>query len=199
MKIIGITGGVGAGKSVVLDYLENRYKAYTVQADQVGHALMEPEGSCFGPVLELLGQGILQEQGKIDRKKVAALVFPDPDRLAQLNGIIHPAVKQEIRRRIAVQEQKGQNVFVIEAALLIEDCYESICEEFWYIYAEEPVRRQRLREHRGYSEEKITDIFQNQQTDEGFRQACQYVVENNGDLQETYRQIDKRMNHYGIV
>lgn len=199
MKIIGITGGIGAGKSAVLDYLKERYGAYIIQADQVGHMLMEPEGSCFLPVLELLGKEILDAQGKIDRQKAAALVFPDPQLLAQLNGIIHPAVKQEIRRQIAAQEQEGQSIFVVEAALLIEDHYEEICEELWYIYAEEAVRRRRLRDQRGYSEEKITDIFQSQQTEDVFRRECSYIVENNGDLQITYLQIDKRMKSYGFM
>lgn len=199
MKIIGITGGIGAGKSAVLDYLKERYGAYIIQADQVGHMLMEPEGDCFLPVLELLGKEILDAQGKIDRQKAAALVFPDPQLLAQLNGIIHPAVKQEIRRQIAAQEQEGQSIFVVEAALLIEDHYEEICEELWYIYAEEAVRRRRLRNQRGYSEEKITDIFQSQQTEDVFRRECSYIVENNGDLQMTYLQIDKRMKSYGFM
>ena len=199
MKIIGITGGIGAGKSVVLDYLKERYNAYTVQADQVAHELIEPEGSCFFSVLDLLGREILDAQGKIDRKKVAALIFPNPEILARMNGIIHPAVKQEIRRRIALQKQEGRSLFVIEAALLIEEHYEKICEELWYIYAEDTARRQRLKEQRGYSEEKIADIFRNQQTEEVFRRECPYVVENNGDLQVTYRQIDKRMNSYGFM
>lgn len=199
MKIIGITGGIGAGKSAVLDYLKERYGAYIIQADQVGHTLMEPEGSCFLPVVKLLGKEILDTQGKIDRGKIAALVFPNPRLLAQLNEIIHPAVKQEIREHIAVQDQEGQSIFVIEAALLIEDHYEEICQELWYIYAEEAVRRRRLKEQRGYSDEKITDIFQSQQTEDVFRRECSYVVENNGDLQMTYLQIDKRMKSYGFM
>lgn len=199
MKIIGITGGVGAGKSTVLDHLRERYDAYTVQADLVGHELMGPEGSCFSPVLELLGEGILDEQGKIDRKKVAQIVFPRPEVLAQLNAIIHPAVKKEIRRRMEEEERAGRKFFVVEAALLIEDHYDEICGDMWYICADPAVRRQRLKEQRGYADEKITDIFKNQQTDQVFRQKCDYVVENNGDLQVTYQQIDRRIETYGAM
>ena len=193
MKIIGITGGVGAGKSTVLDYLRERYDAYTVQADLVGHEVMGPEGSCYAPVLDLLGREVLDAQGKIDRKKVAGIVFPRPQVLARLNGIIHPAVKDDIRRRIAGQEREGRRIFVIEAAILLEDHYDEICEDLWYIYAAEAVRRQRLKDQRGYTDEKITDIFRNQQTDQVFRQKCLYTVENNGDLQVTYQQIDRRI------
>lgn len=199
MKIIGITGGVGAGKSAVLDYLQSRYDAYTIQADQVGHWLMEPQGSCFLPVVNLLGQEILNGKGEIDRGKVAALVFPCPQTLAKLNGIIHPAVKREIRRRVALEEERGRKVFVIEAALLLEDHYDEICHDIWYIYAPDEARRKRLKRQRGYTEQKIADIFRNQQTDASFRQKCSYTVENGGDLRETYRQIDKRIETYEFM
>lgn len=199
MHIIGITGGVGAGKSTILDYLKSRYNGYTVQADLAAHELMEPDGSCYEPVLSLLGQEILDEQGKIDRKRTAGLVFPCPDLLKQLNQIVHPAVKREIRRRIAVQEAEGRNFFVIEAALLLEDHYDEICDDMWYIYAQEDIRRQRLKQQRGYSDEKITDILKNQLSDAVFREKCGYVVENDGDLQLTYQQIDERIREYGFM
>ncbi len=199
MKIIGITGGVGAGKSAVLDYLAQRYQAYTVQADKVAHELMEPEESCFSPVLDLLGREILDGAGKIDRRKVAALVFPNPEVLAKLNGIVHPAVKKEIRRRIAVQKEQGRKIFVIEAALLLEDHYDEICHDMWYIYAGEQARQARLEKQRGYSQEKIRDIFKIQQTEDAFRQKCDYTVENDKDLQNTYRQIDKRIKTYEFM
>lgn len=199
MYIIGITGGVGAGKSTILDYLERRYHAYTVQADQTAHELMEPDGSCYQPVLELLGREILDDRGYIDRKKTAGLIFPCPDLLKQMNQIVHPAVKQEIRRRIAAEKSAGREIFVIEAALLLEDHYDEICEDMWYIYGEETIRRQRLKQQRGYSDEKISDILRNQLSDAVFRENCSYVVENNGDLQTTYRQIDERIEEYGFM
>lgn len=199
MKIIGITGGVGAGKSTVLDYLQQRHGAYTVQADQVGHELMEQAGSCFEPMVQLLGREILDGQGSIDRGKVAKLVFPRPELLRQLNGIIHPAVRREIGKRMATQESQGRKIFVMEAALLLEAHYDECCGDLWYIYAEDAIRRHRLKQQRGYSEEKITDILKNQQPDRVFRERCDYVVENNGDLQTTFLQIDKRIEAYGLM
>ncbi len=199
MYIIGITGGVGAGKSTILDYLREQYDAYTVQADLTAHELMEPEGSCYEPVLNLLGREILDEQGKIDRKRTAGLVFPCPNLLKQLNQIVHPAVKREIRRRIAAQEAAGRDVFVIEAALLLEDHYDEICGDMWYIHVEEAVRRQRLKQQRGYSDEKITDILNNQLSDAVFREKCSYTVENNGDFQTACQQIDERIREYGFM
>ena len=196
MHILGITGGVGAGKSTLLEYLEKRYGAYTVQADRVSHGLIGPKGRCFPLVVELLGQEILNHKGEIDRRKVAELVFPCPDLLKRLNAIIHPAVKEEIGRRRADQAAQGRKLFVIEAALLLEEHYDEICDDLWYIYVEDRVRRQRLKEQRGYSDEKITDILKNQQPDRVFREKCSYVVENNCDLEKTYEQIDKRMKKF---
>ena len=89
MKIIGITGGVGAGKSTVLEYVKKRADSIVLQADQVGHEVMEPEGSCYRPVVELFGSRILRPDGTIDRGAVAAVVFSDGEKLAALNGIIH--------------------------------------------------------------------------------------------------------------
>lgn len=199
MYILGITGGVGAGKSTLLSYLEKRYGAYTVQADRVSHELIGPQGRCVPRVTELLGKGVLDDQGGIDRRKTADLVFPRPDLLKGLNAILHPAVKEEIRRRMADQESQGRKLFVIEAALLLEDHYDEICHDLWYIYVEDQVRRQRLKQQRGYSDEKITDILKNQQPDGVFREKCGYVVENNGNLEKTYEQMDKRMKIYGFM
>lgn len=199
MKVLGITGGVGAGKSRVLEYLRERYGAYTVEADQVGHQLMEPGGSCYSPVVQLLGEGILDTQGRIDRKEVASLVFPRKESLEKLNHIIHPAVKQEIRRRIAQQEREGRKLFVVEAALLLEDRYWEICGEIWHISVSGPVRRQRLKAQRGYSGEMINDILKNQLSEEAFQEKCDYTVDNDGDWGLTRRQIDQRIEEYGIM
>ncbi len=200
MKVIGVTGGVGAGKSRVLKYLEEACGAYVIQADQVGHKVMEPGEAAYEAVLETFGgdmadagsrgeKNILRPDGTIDRSVLGTLVFTDRDRLMALNAIIHPAVKEWIRRELEIQRRQGRAICVVEAALLIEDHYEEFCGELWYIYAEETVRRQRLQDSRGYSQEKITSIFQNQLSEEEFRRHCQVVIENSGEFEEARRQI----------
>lgn len=196
MRTIGITGGVGAGKSTVLALLKERFRAEVVEADKAGHLLMKPEGSCYEPVLQLLGTGILGEDGTIDRTKVAKAVFPDPALLEKLNRIIHPAVKQYILQRKKEEEDRGRNLFFIEAALFFEDHYDAICDEVWYIYADEAVRRKRLKESRQYGDERITQVMDRQLSDREFRRKCDFIVENNGNFEQTYSQIAERIRGY---
>lgn len=193
-EVIGITGGVGAGKSMVLSYMEETYGALVIQADRVGHLVMEPDGSCFLPMVEHFGTEILDAEGRIDRAKVAAVVFSDEEELRWQTALIHPAVKAWIRERI--EEERGerkeeQHPFVlVEAALLIEDHYEEICGEFWYLHAEEAVRRERLKASRGYSDTHIDRVMEKQQSEEVFRAACRFCIDNSGNPEETYQQID---------
>lgn len=193
MKIIGVTGGVGAGKSRILAHLQEQYKAFVIQADQVGHLVMEPGTEAYKKILEAFDSevsgGIVKADGTIDRGALGAIVFADKEKLARLSGIIHPAVKDWIRREIEVQSRKGCELFIIEAALLIEDHYEEICQELWYIHTDTGARRERLKASRGYSDEKIDSIFRSQLSEEAFRQACQAVLDNSGAFEETCSQI----------
>ncbi|MFR7320446.1 MAG: dephospho-CoA kinase [Blautia massiliensis (ex Durand et al. 2017)] len=98
MRVIGVTGGVGAGKSTVLGILEEEFQAYVIQADQLGHILMEPGEECYDAVIALFGKEIIKKDKTIDRRRISDVVFTDKDMLLKLNGIIHPAVKQRILR-----------------------------------------------------------------------------------------------------
>lgn len=195
MKIIGITGGVGAGKSTILQYMQMEYKAFAIQADQVGHLLMKPDESCYQPMVKLFGSGILKGDGSIDRQMVGKIVFSNSRMLKKLNAIIHPRVKSYILNEIARQREEGTRLFVMEAALLLEDEYDALCDEVWYIYADERVRRERLRKERGYSDEKIDGILSNQMTEQEFERRCDYKIENNGNLEITYHQIRERIRY----
>lgn len=196
MRVIGITGGVGAGKSQVLSFLEKTYKAQVFQADEAGHQVMEPGTKAYGQIVDYFGKGILAGDGQIDRRALGALVFSDEKKRKYLNGIIHPAVKALALEEIARAHNEGVcRLFIIEAALLIEDHYEEICDEFWYVYADETVRRERLRISRGYSDEKITAMFESQLTDEEFREHCRVVIDNSGSIEEAYEQIRGYCSH----
>ena len=116
MITIGITGGVGAGKSTVLDFLEEKYQAYVMKADEIGHLVMEPGQSCYEPVIALFGRQIIKNDKTIDRRQVSDVVFSHPELLEKLNQIIHPAVKQYIREQLAVKRQQGQKICAVETA-----------------------------------------------------------------------------------
>lgn len=194
MKVIGITGGVGAGKSEILRYLKEKYSAMVVEADKVGHFLMEPGGACYYSIVEKFGSSILNADQTINRGKLGKIVFADPALLEALNKIIHPRVKSHIVSEIAKERAYHRTeYFVVEAALLLEDHYDVICDELWYIHTDEAVREKRLKETRGYDDEKIAGIMANQKSPEEFRSACQIVIDNSGDLTDTYRQIDEQL------
>ena len=193
MKIIGVTGGVGAGKSMVLNYLEKRYGAKLILADLVGHEMMEPGHEAYEQVVKVFGQEIVSEDKTIDRKALGAIVFADEKKRMILNRIIHPAVRQEILRRLKEAELSHLSSVVVEAALFLEENYDAFCDETWYIYTDEKIRRQRLKESRGYSDERIDQIFRSQKTHEEFQKRCMFMIDNNGSEEETFRQIDRRM------
>ena len=194
MKIIGITGGVGAGKSEILKYLKEKHKAVVIEADKVGHLLMEPGGACYYSIVEKFGSSILNGDQTINRGKLGKVVFADDALLKELNKIIHPRVKSHIVSEIAKERAYHRTkYFVVEAALLLEDHYDVICDELWYIHTNEAVRAERLKKARGYDDEKIASICANQKSPEEFRSACQVTIDNSGAFADTCRQIDEQL------
>lgn len=197
MRTIGITGGVGAGKSLVLDYIQKHYPAQIYKADEIANYLKEPGKSCYQPIVDLLGKQVLSGDGTIHKNKMAELIFKSPGLLEQVNAIIHPAVKNFIMTRIEEGKNKKEKAFfILEAALLIEEGYDKILDELWYIRAEEKSRRGRLQSQRQYSEEKIQNIMGHQLTDTEFLRYCKVVIDNNGNPEDTYKQIDDKLGEY---
>ena len=196
MITIGITGGVGAGKSTVLDFLEQEYQAYVMKADEIGHLVMEPGQSCYEPVIALFGKQVIKNDKTIDRRLVSDVVFSHPDMLEKLNHIIHPAVKEYIRRQLALKKEEGQRICVVDAALLLEDHYEEFCDTVWYIRTDSEIRIRRLMESRGYTREKSMSIIASQAPEEFFRTHTDYVVTNNTDLEDTWQHIREGIKKY---
>ena len=191
MKIIGITGGVGAGKSTVLDYLREQFHAYVIQADQVGHQVMEPGEICYSQVIALFGEHILKKDKTIDRKAVSDVVFGNEEKLKKLNGIIHPAVRQSVLEEIQLQKEKKTAIVVVEAALLLEEHSEKFCDKVWYVHTDREIRISRLMENRGYSREKSESIISSQAPDEYFAKHADYIIRNNGDIKDTWLQVEE--------
>lgn len=194
MKLIGITGGVGAGKSAILSYLQENYNCRVELADLIAHKVKEPGQPCYDALIELLGQEVLNDDGTINKGRMADIIFSDDEKLAAVNALIHPAVKQYFLAEVEKERKIGKiDYFFLEAALLIEDGYEKIMDELWYIYATEEVRMRRLRTSRGYSEEKVRSIMAEQLKDEAFRKSCVFVIDNSYSLEKTYEQIDRKL------
>lgn len=186
MKIIGITGGIGTGKSTVLNLLKQEYHAYIVEADKLAHELMLPGEAVYHRITDIFGTDILNIDGTIDRNRLGAIVFKDADSLRKLNEVVHPAVKQYILQDMETKKKEGNvEYYVIEAALLIEDGYKTICDELWYIYVEREERIKRLIAGRGGNREKWEHVIGNQSSDDYYRMNCDYVVDNGGSFEHT--------------
>lgn len=188
--VIGVTGGVGAGKSFVLSIIEEEFDAKLLHADEIAHQLTEPEHSCYERIVEEFGTGILKEDKTIDRNKLAEIVFGDLSALKKLNHIVHPMVKEYIQGEIScILLEDPAKIIVIEAALLIEDHYEEICDEIWYVKADEEIRRKRLKENRNYTDERIDKIIRSQLKESEFEKNCQRIINNNGNIEKTRQEI----------
>lgn len=197
MRVIGITGGVGSGKSALLQYLVQNYSCRIILADEAAHKVKEPGQPCYEKLVALLSSDILNADGTIYKGLMAARIFESEELLKEVNEIIHPAVKKIILDEIEEERRKGEIAFLfLEAALLIEDGYLNIVDEMWYIYAKENVRRKRLKESRNYSDEKIDAIMKSQLTEEEFRKYCTFVVDNSSSLEAACRQIDRKLGEY---
>ena len=195
MYVIGITGGVGAGKSAVLSILKEEVECEIIRADDVANELKLKGHSCYDKIVDLLGEQVLGADGEIDRNLMSMIVFEDEAKMRQVEQILHPAVKRYITEQIEQKRREGKIKYLfIEAALLIEDGYKQFCDEFWYIHASVATRTKRLMENRGYSLQKIESIMDMQLTEEEFRKNCECVIDNDGDLEKTKEDIFNTLN-----
>ena len=211
MLILGLTGGIGCGKTAVLTILKEEYDAYIIEADRLAHELMEPGKTVYQGIVDAFGMEVLMDADidisapaegnavtdngqstvnrSIDRKKLGDIVFHDKDKLALLNSISHPLVKEEIVRRIEEQKDAGKKLFVIEAALLIRDGYKSICDKMCYVYADLDVRISRLCKYRGFTQERAQAVIDSQESEAFYLEACDYKIDNSGSLENTKKDL----------
>lgn len=195
MKVYGITGGAGTGKSEVIKMLQQNFGGCVIMSDEVARELMQKGNISYQLIVEYFGRDILMDDGKIDRKKLADHVFNNKEALEKLNSMTHPYVKDEIRKLIAEAEASGECRFVaLESAILLECGYEDICDEFWYVYTKPEIRRQRMKETRNYSDEKVDSVMRNQQPDEVFFEQCSFVIKNNTTLSDVYAQLKEKLD-----
>lgn len=192
MKVIGLTGGIGSGKSLITDLLKDKYGATILNTDQIAKDQMNPGGISYQGVVDYFSKNILSEDGTINRKRLSEIVFLDNEKRIMLNSLTHPLVLEEVNKEI-LRCKNSLNIpyVVIETALMIESGYDNICNEVWYVYAPQEERRRRLKESRNYSDEKINAIFASQSKDEDFRQKYEKVIINTGEIDQVYKQVEQ--------
>lgn len=185
--IIGLTGNIGVGKSAALDVLR-RMGARVIDADNVAHQVMMPDGLAYDEVVRAFGPDILAADGRIDRSKLATIVFADSEQLARLERIVHPAVEQAIQDEIA---RAREPVIVIEAIKLLEGRLRLLCDELWVISASEPTQLARLMRYRKMSEAEARRRMASQSPQAWKEQQADVVIRNDGSLDELESQIKR--------
>lgn len=186
-RIIGITGGIGSGKSQVLNILKKDFGARIIQADEVAHCLMEPGMEGYVKIVEALGTGFLAPNGNINQEKLGKLIFHNPEVREIVNRIIHPMVWKEIE---VMARKAPEELVIVESALMGQKQREQY-HELWYVYTDEEERIRRLMRDRGYSREKCLSIMASQKKESEFRAICSQVIDNNGSVEEIRREIEK--------
>ena len=178
VSVIGLTGGVGAGKSLVLSILKTKYNAQVIEADKVAHELMKPGEDGYLQVKETFGETILHSDGTINRAVLGKMIFENEYAREQVNSIIHPLVWKRIRQKISASQA---GLIVVEFAIMGEEA-EDIYDEMWYVRASEEVRIRRLSENRGYTKERSEQIIRSQASEQEYVRRCDRIIENNGSV-----------------
>ncbi len=192
MKVIGITGGIGSGKSLVGKILKEKYGAYILNTDQIAKEQMDIGGTSYQGVVDYFGEEILSADKTINRNKLAAIVFEDKDKLLTLNKLTHPPVLVAVEAEILYWRNDGTVPYVvIETALMLESGFDYVCDEVWYVHAPEAERRNRLIKERNYSDDKINAIFESQSKADAFRAKFPKVLENIGDIEMLEQQVEQ--------
>lgn len=188
--IVGLTGSVGSGKSTVARMLQELADAKIIDADAIARDVQSPGGAAYEEIVEAFGREILNDDGTIDRAKLAAIVFGDRTKLERLNAIVHPKVRA--RELALLQEYRNEPLVVLMVPLLLENKLQDWVDSVVVVVADEEVRRERLRRRSGWTDSEITRRSEAQMPDREKVRLADYVIDNSGTLDETRRQV-KRM------
>ena len=184
MLTIGLTGGIGSGKSTVSKLLAE-LGAPIIDADKVGHAIYAPDGPAYPDMIAAFGEGILAPDRTIDRKKLGPIVFADPAALKRLNSIVHPKMFARMREMVDAMRTGGEHKpIVIEAAILIEANWQPLCNEIWLVVASRERVIERVERDRGLKPEQTEARIRAQLSDDDRRKYATTVVTNNGTIDE---------------
>ncbi|MBQ3615411.1 MAG: dephospho-CoA kinase [Anaerotignum sp.] len=191
MKVIGLTGGTGSGKSVVSKSLLAA-GAVIVDADRIAHEIILKGEPAYHEIIEYYGTGILDAEGNIIRKKLGEIVFNDKEKLAFLNQCTHKYITAEVKRQIAEAKEAGTaKAIIVDAPLLLEAKLETVCDLVWVVYAEPEVRAQRVMARDGITYELAKARIANQKSWEEYRAAADAVIDNSKDLVHLEKQLDE--------
>ena len=189
MLTIGITGGIGSGKSTVTKFLEE-LGAPIIDADKVGHAIYAPDGPAYHEMIAAFGREILASDGTIDRRKLGPIVFADADALKRLNAIVHPKMFARMREMVGQLRAQGERQpIVVEAAILIEANWQPLFDQIWLVIASKTQVVDRIERDRGLKPEQTEARIRAQLSDEERQKHATLVITNNGTIGELREKV----------
>jgi len=187
MLIVGLTGGVASGKSTVSNILREE-GAYLIDADQIARDLVQPHTLLWQELIKIFGEDILQQDGSIHRKKLAAIVFSNREKRDRLNQLLHPRIKEEMQRRVrAIGQSDPDAIVVIDAALLVETGAHRDMDQLIVVQATEVQQIERLRDRDGTGLEEAQQIVSAQMPLGEKLKVADFVIGNEGAIEETRR------------
>lgn len=189
--VIGLTGGIASGKSVVRELLEG-HGAHVIDADKVGHEAYLPGSECFRAVVATFGQDVVGADGQIDRRALGAKVFGDPAKRRQLEGIVWPWMRETMEGQLAALRAEGTPVVVLEAAVLIEAGWQPLVDEVWVVTVPPELARDRIISRNGLTAEQADARIAAQLTNEERVKQARVAIDNSGSLDELARRVDEQ-------
>ncbi len=191
MHVIGLTGGIGTGKSTVAEFLKEQ-GASIVNADLVGHEVYLPGRPAHQEIVHEFGQDVVAEDGTIDRKKLGSIVFSDPKNLVRLNAITHPRMKGMMREKLQDIERGGADIAVLEAALLLEAKWDDLADEIWVTVTPPEVAAKRVSTRSNLAVEQVMDRIRSQMSNEQRTERADVVIDTSGDMESTRKQASEQ-------
>ena len=191
--LIGLTGGIASGKSTVIQYI--RYQGYPViDADKLGHRVLELGNPGYSKVVEKFGKGILNEDKTVNRLVLGGIVFADPSQLKALNEISHPIIAEMVLKEFEsiISEDSGGIVF-LEAALLIEANWYNMCRHIWVVNLDAAETTRRLQERDGLSESEARSRLESQLTAKERLAYANVVLQNDGSRKDLFSQTQRAL------
>ena len=196
MLIIGLTGGIGSGKSTVSEYLSKNMGLTIIDADQIARDVTRPGQETLLKLREAFGSEIINDDGTLDRRKLAGIAFQSDEKKKLLENITHSAIREEINCRLRTSAAKHENAVVLDVPLLMESGIDGLCDTVWVVTTAKDVRIERISARDGITKEEINARINAQISDrERFARADE-IIDNSGDKEALYREIERLIKKY---
>lgn len=196
--IIGLTGSIASGKSTVSNMLKE-YGLPIVDADVVARVVVEPGSETLQEVVKVFGEEILTADGELDRPKLGAIIFNDQEKRKQLNSIMHPAIRKEMLRQRDEHVANGEKTVIMDIPLLFESKLQHFVDKIIVVTVSEEVQLKRLMERNHFSEEEAKSRISSQLPLSVKEQGADAVIDNNGSIEETKRQLENILQNWNVI